>query len=416
MRTTDRIEYLLRDLAPQVLGAVYRRYGHFDVAEDAVQEALLVAAQQWPADGVPEDPRPWLIRIASRKMIDQLRSDRSRREREDADALQVPVGRTFARAPDDEAPVDDSLLLLILCCHPALTRASQVALTLRAVGGLTTAEIAHALLVPESTMGQRISRAKQTIKKAGATFAMPPVADRGERLDAVMQVLYLIFNEGYTSTSGADLHRVELSAEAIRLTRILFHAVPGDGEVAGLLSLMLSTDARRAARTTAGGALVPMAEQDRTLWDSAAIAEGAELVTAAMKRKPLGPYQLQAAIAAVHNEAEVSDDTDWVQILGLYGLLEQLAPNPIVTLNRAVALAMVRGPNEALDLVASLGSDERIADHHRFAAVRAHLHDMAGDRTAAAGLYREAARATTSIPEQRYLLGRAARLEAPQHD
>lgn len=415
MPKPGRVEDLLRELAPQVLGALVRRYSHFDIAEDAVQEALLVAAQQWPGQGVPEDPRPWLIRVASRKMIDLLRSDQARRDREAADAVRVPLDRTVVTAAsvEDESGQDDSLILLFMCCHPTLTQQSQIALTLRAVGGVTTAEIARALLVPEASMGQRISRAKQTIKKSAIGFRMPSEAERSARLDAVRQVLYLIFNEGYTSTAGPDLHRIELSAEAIRLTRILHLALPDDGEVLGLLALMLLTDARRDARTGPGGALVPMAEQDRSLWDRDAIVEGSGLVTDAMSRTRLGPYQLQAAIAALHDEAASVSDTDWPQILGLYDLLEQLTDNPMVRLNRAVALTMVAGPQAGLTLVEALGDDERLASHHRIFAVRAHLSEMAGDEVAARDHYLEAARRTTSTPEQRYLRARAARLPSP---
>ncbi len=406
MPTPGRVEDLLRELAPQVLGALVRRYSHFDIAEDAVQEALLVAADQWPEQGVPDDPRPWLIRVASRKMIDLLRSDQARRDRESAEAVRVPIDHTVV------AEQDDSLILLFMCCHPALTQQSQVALTLRAVGGLTTAEIARALLVPEATMGQRISRAKQTIKKSAIGFRMPSDTEHSARLDAVLQVLYLIFNEGYTSTAGPDLHRIELSAEAIRLARILHLALPDDGEVLGLLALMLLTDSRREARTGPGGALVPMAEQDRSLWNRGAIAEGSKLVTDAMSRTRLGPYQLQAAIAALHDEAASVSDTDWPQILGLYDLLEQLSDNPMVRLNRAVALAMVAGPQAGLTLVEALGGDERLASHHRIFAVRAHLSEMAGDDVSAKEHYLEAARRTTSTPEQRYLRARAARLSS----
>jgi RNA polymerase sigma factor (sigma-70 family) len=399
------VEEPLRELAPQVLGALVRRYGHFDAAEDAVQEALLAAALQWPADGVPADPKAWLIRVASRKLIDQMRSEQSRREREVADALRTPD-------PGPAADSDDSLVLLFLCCHPALAVPSQVALTLRAVGGLTTGEIARAFLVPEPTMGQRISRAKQRIKASGLPFAMPPAAERAARLDAVRQVLYLIFNEGYTSTSGPDLARVELSAEAIRLTRMLHRLLPEDGEVTGLLALMLLTDARRPARTGAGGELIPLEQQDRSRWDAAAIAEGVALVTDSLSHTPPGPYQVQAAIAAVHDEAPSTEDTDWKQVVALYNLLESMTDNPMVRLNRAVAVAMVDGPEAGLAALAALDGDQRLAGHHRLDAVRAHLLELAGDRAAAAVHYRRAARRTTSTPEQRYLDGRAARLAA----
>ncbi|UQU64815.1 sigma-70 family RNA polymerase sigma factor [Couchioplanes caeruleus] len=395
------LEDLLRECAPQVLGAVVRRYGDFDTCEDAVQEALLAAAQQWPVEGIPAQPRNWLITVASRRRIESLRNETARRRREDA----VSHEPAAPAVPS----VDDSLTLLLLCCHPALTTASQVALTLRAVGGLTTAEIARALLVPESTVGQRISRAKHKIREAGARFALPPPDELETRLVAVRQILYLIFNEGYTASSGARLHRVELSAEAVRLTRQLRARLPDDGEVAGLLALMLLTDARRPARTRPDGALVPLADQDRSLWDSAAIGEGIALITATLARAPIGPYQLQAAIAAVHAEVARAEDTDWPQILQLYGILEALAPGPMVTLNRIVALAEVRGPAEALRHLdaAALGG------HHRVAAVRAHLLERTGDLAAARSVYLDAARRTLSVPEQRYLAARAARLRAP---
>jgi RNA polymerase sigma factor (sigma-70 family) len=409
----DGTERLLRELAPQVLGALVRRYGHFDRCEDAVQEALLAAAVQWPAQGMPANPRGWLVTVAARKLTDQWRSDQARARREATVAARAPADEALAPGPgDQEHPPDrdDTLTLLVLCCHPALSPASQVALTLRAVGGLTTAQIARAFLVPEATMAQRISRAKQRIKQAGAAFRLPPEPERAERLRVVLQVLYLIFNEGYTASSGPDLHRVELTAEAIRLTRAVRELLPDDGEVAGLLALMLLTDARRPARTRDDGALVPLAEQDRGLWIRASIAEGVALLTPALARAPVGPYQVQAAIAAVHAEAERAQDTDWPQILALYQLLERIAPNPMVTLNRAVATAMVRGPEAGLDLLRSLEGDDRVAGHHRLEAVRAHLQELAGDHQAARAGYQLAARRTTSLPERRYLQDRAARL------
>ena len=404
MSTAPDVEDLLRDLAPQVLGALVRRYGHFDACEDAVQEALLAATVQWPDQGLPQNPRGWLITVASRRLTDQLRSDQARRRREDTIAALAP--RDESEAPDR----DDTLTLLFLCCHPALSPASQLALTLRAVGGLTTAQIANAFLVPEATMAQRVSRAKQRIKATGIPFELPAEPERADRLGVVLHVLYLIFNEGYTATSGPHLHRPDLTGEAIRLTRVVHRLLPADGEVAGLLALMLLTDARRPARTRSDGSLVPLEEQDRSRWDRAAIDEGVALVTDALARAPIGPYQLQAAIAAVHDEAATASDTDWRQILGLYDLLERLAPNPMVTLNRAVAVAMVRGPEAALDVLAALDDDERMAGHYRLAAVRAHMWEMAGDRDAARSGYQEAARRTTSIPERRYLESRADRL------
>jgi RNA polymerase sigma factor (sigma-70 family) len=403
---------LLRRLAPQVLGVLVRRHGRFDACEDAVQEALLAAAVQWPQEGVPESPQAWLITVASRRMTDQLRSEHARRRREDTAAAQVPADEAFAPAPEDEQPPeqDDTLTLLILCCHPALSPASQLALTLRAVAGLTTAQIASAFLVPEATMAQRISRAKQRIKATDIPFAIPPEPERTERLRVVLHVLYLMFNEGYIASSGPDLQRGELTREAIRLTRAVHALLPDDGEVAGLLALMLLTDARRPARAHADGTLIALAEQDRGLWNRAYIEEGTALITAALANATLGPYQLQAAIAAVHDEAARAEDTDWPQIVALYQLLARVAPNPMVTLNHAVAVAMVDGPRAGLDLLATLDDDERVAGHHRLDAVRAHLLEMAGDHAAARAGYRTAARRTTSLPEQRYLEARAARL------
>jgi RNA polymerase sigma factor (sigma-70 family) len=404
-----RIEGLLRELAPQALGALARRYGQFDACEDAVQEALLAAATQWPEEGIPDNPRGWLITVASRRLTDEIRGDTARRRREAATAALIPPEALVTRPPDiDDGPEqDDTLTLLFLCCHPSLSPPSQVALTLRAVGGLTTAQIATAFLVPEATMAQRISRAKASIKGAGARFSLPPAEERADRLRVVLHVLYLVFNEGYTATSGPDLQRAELTREAIRLTRDLHRLLPDDGEVTGLLALMLLTDARRPARTRPDGSLVPLADQDRGLWDSASIAEGVALITDTLAHARLGPYQLQAAIAAVHGEAARAEDTDWRQILALYELLATVSPNPMVTLNQAVALAMVRGPEAGLDLLATLDADDRMAGHHRVDAVRAHLQEMAGDVTAARDSYRLAARRTTSVPERRYLEGRA---------
>ncbi len=405
------VEDLLRQLAPQVLGAVVRRYGHFDTAEDAVQEALLAAATQWPSDGIPDNPRAWLITVASRRLTDLLRSEQARQRREDAVARWVLPDQWLAPAADQPvAGSDDTLILLFLCCHPALAPAAQIALTLRAVGGLTTAEVARAFLVPEATMARRISRAKQRIKDSGIPFRLPPGPERAERLGAVLHVLYLIFNEGYASTSGPNLQRTELSAEAIRLTRLVHRLLPDDSEVTGLLALMLLTDARRPARTGPDGGLIPMAEQDRGRWNAAYIAEGVALITGALPRGPTGPYQLQAAIAAVHDEAPGAEATDWPQIVALYELLMRISDNPMVALNHAVAVAMVRGPHAGLDLLGKLEADERIAEDHRLHSVRAHLLEMAGDRVAARDSYRAAAERTTSFPQQRYLHARAARL------
>jgi RNA polymerase sigma factor (sigma-70 family) len=411
-------EELLRRLAPQVLGALVRRYGDFGACEDAVQEALLAAALQWPAEGVPEHPRAWLVTVGSRRLIDQLRSEQAQRRREQTAAALEPPGEFVVAAPGDDDAAgepdedDDALTLLFLCCHPALSVPSQLALTLRAVGGLSTAEIASAFLVPEATMAQRISRAKQSIRAAGVAFEMPAQPERGERLGVVLHVLYLIFNEGYTASSGPDLQRGELTREGIRLARELHRLLPADGEVAGLLALMLLTDARRPARSAPDGAIVPLAEQDRERWDRASIAEGIGLISDALSRTRLGAYQLQAAIAAVHAEATDAADTDWPQILALYTLLERLEPNPMVTLNHAVATAMVHGPAAALRRLDALRDNARIAGHHRLLAVRGHVLEMAGEHTLAADAYAAAARRTTSVPEQRYLRARAARLAA----
>jgi RNA polymerase sigma factor (sigma-70 family) len=406
-----RAEDRLRGLAPQVLGALVRRYGHFDACEDAVQEALLAATRQWPESGEPADPKAWLITVASRRLTDALRSDASRRRREDADLTRTGTGDGIAPGADDTPEEgDDTLTLFFLCCHPSLSASSQLALTLRAVGGLTTAEIAAAFLVPEPTMGQRISRAKQSIEAAGREFAMPPASELGARLAVVLHVLYLMFNEGYTASSGPDLLRPDLTTEALRLTREVHRLLPDEGEVAGLLALMLLTDARRAARTGPDGGLIPLAEQDRTRWDAAMVDEGVALVTSTLAAARVGPYQLQAAIAAVHDEAPSADETDWPQILALYRVLDRVAPNPMVTLNEAVAVAMVEGPDAGLALLATLDDDRRLDGHHRLLSVRAHLLELAGDETGARQAFRAAARRTTSAPERRFLEAKAARL------
>jgi RNA polymerase sigma factor (sigma-70 family) len=402
---------LLRELAPQVLGAVMRRFRDFAAAEDAVQEALLAAAMQWPEEGMPDNPRGWLIQVAARRLTDQVRSDVARRRREQAILFQVPVDEQVAPARV-EPEQDDALILLFMCCHSALTRPSAIALTLRAIGGLTTAEIASAFLVPEATMAQRISRARQRIRSSGVPFSMPDEEERGGRLGAVLHVLYLIFNEGYATSGGPTLQRSDLAGEAIRLARMVRRVLPDDGEVAGLLALMLLTDARRAARTDADGELVPLDRQDRSLWDREAIAEGVALVGEALSRGPVGAYQLQAAIAACHDEAERAEATDWPQILALYGVLLRMSDNPMVALNHAIAAAMVHGPATGLKLLEPLDADQRMAASHRLDAVRGHLHEMAGDRRAAIAHYQAAARRTTSIPERNYLVAQAARLAA----
>ena len=411
MSTDARVEDLLRQLAPQVLGALVRRYGHFDTCEDAVQEALLAAALQWPDEGVPDSPRGWLIRVASRRLTDQLRAEQARRRREDTAGTRIPRDQFLAPAADAArgSDSDDTLILLFLCCHPALSPSSQIPLTLRAVGGLTTDEIARAFLMPEATMAKRITRAKRRIKTSGVPFRLPPEHERADRLRTVLHVLYLIFNEGYTSTSGPNPQRRELSGEAIRLAREVHRLLPDDGEVTGLLALMLLTDARSAARTGPDGALIPMAEQDRGRWNADAITEGVALISAALpSTKRIGPYQLQAAIAAIHDEAPRAEDTDWPQILALYEMLERLSDNPMVTLNHAVAAAMAHGPQAGLTLLAALDADSRVSEHHRLDAVRAHLLEMAGDRDAARTHYRTAARRTTSAAERHYLDAKAA--------
>jgi RNA polymerase sigma factor (sigma-70 family) len=404
LRTQPAIEDLLRELAPQVLSSLIRRHAQFDACEDAVQEALLAAARQWAIDGVPDNPRSWLLSVASRRLIDVWRSEAARQHREQAAAVLDLPGLGLA------SEQDDTLTLLFLCCHPSLSVPSQLALTLRAVGGLTTAEIARAFMVPEATMAQRISRAKERIKAAGMRFELPPEAERPDRLRVVMQVLYLVFNEGYTTSSGPTLQRADLTAEALRLARMLHQLTPEEGEVAGLLALMLLTDARRAARTDEDGWLVPLDDQRRELWNSAQISEGVELLTRTLGKAPVGPYQLQAAIAAVHDEARTAGETDWPQILALYEVLEQVSPGPVVTLNRAVAVARVHGPRAGLALVGTLDADERMAHNHRLEAVRAHLLEHAGDIEAARKSYQLAARMTASLPERRYLAMRAARL------
>ncbi len=408
---------LLRELAPQVLGALLRRFGHFDLCEDATQEALLAAALQWPRDGTPDNPRGWLITVAARRLMDAARSEQSRRRREDQVAVATPQSELLSPAADADPGQDrdDSLALLFGCCHPALSAPSQIALTLRAVGGLSTAQIAAAFLVPEATMAQRISRAKQAIKASDVPLSgAAGEAERGDRLRAVLHVLYLIFNEGYAASQGDQLTRPDLSGEAIRLARWLRRLLPDDPEVAGLLALMLLTEARRPARTSPGGELVPLAEQDRGRWDQALVAEGVALVTGALAAggSAVGPYQLQAAIAAVHDEAKDVDATDWPQILALYDLLDRVAPNPVSSLSRVVAVARVHGPAAGLDALAELESDRRVAGYHRLLATRGHLLGLAGQHGPASSAYREAARRATSVPERRYLSRMAAQQAA----
>ena len=405
MSSPQGIEGLLRELAPQVLAALVRRHGNFADAEDAVQEALLAAGTAWPAEGEPDNPRGWLIRVASRRLVDQYRSDDARRRREQ-------LAASWSIADPDAPGHDDSLILILMCCHPSLTPASAIALTLRAVGGLTTREIAAAFLVPEATMAQRISRAKARITDSNQPFALPSPADRPERLRSVLHVLYLLFNEGYASSSGPELARTDLSGEAIRLARGVHAALPDDPEVAGLVALMLLTDARRPARTSADGELVPLSEQDRRRWDRGLIAEGVALITAALRRGEVGEYQLQAAIGAVHDQAVRPADTNWAEILALYTRLERMTGNPMVTLNRAVAAAMAETPSAGLAMLGGL--EERLGDHHRLHSVRGHLLELAGEREAALVEFRAAAAGTMNLRERQYLITKAAGLASNQ--
>ena len=409
--TDTATEDLLRELAPQVLAVWFRRHGQFDACEDAVQEALLSAASTWPSAGIPEHPRAWLLAVAARRLVDEWRQESSRRRREVAAFAPAAhadlAGKQAAAETIDE---DDTLTLLLMCCHPALSPPSQLALTLRAVGGLTTSEIARAFLVPESTMAQRISRAKQAISKAGAAFELPPVAERQSRVRVVLHVLYLIFNEGYLTSGGPTAGRTDLTDEAIRLTRLLFRSLPDSGEAAGLLALMLLTDARRPARIDANGCLVALGDQERSLWRSELINEGVALISATLGKRAVGPYQIQAAIAAVHDEAASDAATDWPQILALYEVLDQISPGPVVTLNRAVAVGRVHGPLAGLAILGTLDDDARMTRNHRLDAVRGHLLELAGDHLEARSAYQRASKLTTSVHEQRYLALRAARL------
>ena len=407
-----RVELLLRELAPQVLGAVVRRFRDFGASEDAVQEAMIAASGQWPRDGLPANPRSWLIQVALRRMTDHIRREVARRNRETAEAAATPIVIAPVIYSEPGLEADDTLVLLFMCCHPALSASSAIALTLRAVGGLTTPEIAQAFLVPEATMAQRISRAKQTIKTSRIPFRLPDATERAQRLGSVLHILYLIFNEGYTTSSGSHLHRTDLSNEAIRLVRAVHQLLPDNGEVGGLLALMLLTDARRAARTGSRGELIPLDEQDRTLWDRPAITEGVALVSAALARGSVGEYQLQAAIAAVHDEAPRAEDTDWAQVVALYAVLMRMSDSPLLKLSHAVAIAMADGPDAGLALLKPLDHDERLRDSHRLDAVRAHLLERAGQNGPAIALYHSAAAKTASIPEKNYLIMRAAKLRA----
>lgn len=405
-------QQLLRELAPQVLGILIRRYRDFAGCEDAVQEALLAAATQWPREGQPENPRGWLLRVATRRLTDQIRADTARRLREQLVVSLVPPDEQIALAADAAGvnERDETLDLYFMCCHPALTSASQVALTLRAVGGLTTAEIARAFLVPEATMAQRLSRAKHTIRQSGVGFAEPTRHDRTARLPAVLRVLYLVFSEGYATSEGSEVYRVDLSAEAIRVVRLLATLLPADPEVQGLLALMLLTDARRDARLGPAGELVPLDAQDRRRWNRTVIDEGTALLHAALTPGATGPYQVHAAIAALHDEASSTETTDWPQIRALYAWLIAMGDNPMAQLSHAVATAMIDGAAAGLRELDALAEDPRLAQSHRLAAARGHLLERAGQHAAAVDFYRRAATGTASTAERNHLLLRAARL------
>ncbi|HYN67334.1 MAG TPA: DUF6596 domain-containing protein [Ornithinibacter sp.] len=395
----------MRDLATQVVGILTRRSGDFAAAEDAVQEALVAAHTTWPRDGIPDNPRAWLVTAAARRLVDEQRSAAARRPREIGWAAGEPTG----------APVvhdDDSLAVLLLCCHPVLSSASAVALTPRAVGGLTTAEVARAHLVPETTMAQRISRAKRTLRDTAEPFALPPEDRLGTRVQRALAVIYLLFNEGYAASTGAALTRADRSAEAIRLGRLAHRLLPGEREATALLALMLLLEARRPARVTPSGDLVPLAEQDRRLWDRRLVTEGTTLLDSTLGGEGgPGPYQVQAAIAAVHDRAPTAADTDWPQVLALYGLLEQVAPSPFVTLARAVAMAEAEGPEAAGPLLDRLAGV--LGDHQRRQAVRGHVAQLRGDRAAARRHYLAAAARATNLAERRHLTRLAAGLAEP---
>ncbi len=398
--------------APHVLGALLHRYGDLGECEDAAQDAAEAAAAQWPVRGVPDEPRAWLIRVASRRLIDRVRADTARFHRETRHAVRgldrVDVAPDAGEVAGSD--LDDTLRLFFLCCHPVLSRPSQVALCLRVVAGLGVEQIAAAYLVPARTMTQRLSRARAALRQADARFVMPSAEELPARVAAVVDVCHLVFTEGYTRTSGESLVDVPLAEEAIRLTRQVYTALPDHDEVAGALALMLLTHARSPARVDAGGDLVPLAEQDRSRWRRDLIGEGVALLERALPRGHVGRYQLQAAIAAVHAEAGTYQATDWLQISILYDMVSRVAPAPAVTLNHAVAVAMAHGPAAGLAMLEPLRSDPAMRRHHRLYAVRAHLLELDGDTGGAAEDYRRAAQLTASLPEQRYLHRRHARL------
>jgi RNA polymerase sigma factor (sigma-70 family) len=417
-------EDVFRAESGRVLGALMRRFGDLDLAEDAYQDACLSALETWPRDGIPHNPGAWLTTASRNKALDRLRREQQRLGRE-TESLGLRLDRPAepTAPPSDQLadlgdPTtvlddDDQLRLLFLCCHPALGEQAQVALTLRTVGGLTTVEIARAFLVPESTMAQRIVRAKRKIVGAGIPFRLPEGTELGERTAAVLHVVYLVFNEGYAAsevTDDAPLVRVDLCEEALRLSALLHRLLPDDAEVMGLAALLMLHDARRATRTDDAGRLVPLAEQDRGRWDRERIRLAVAMVERALRTGPVGPYQIEASIAALHAEAPTYETTDWPQIVALYGLLEQALPGPMVRLNRAVALAMVDGPDAGLAVVDEIADGGELADHHRLHAVRAHLLENAGRADEAMAEYDRAAVLTTSAPERNYLRMRRDRL------